>query len=260
MREFVKCGAPRADIGPMSDDPFASLSPGVFGSHPPASENHLPPHPDVRVGDIQFSGLPRNGTHTCDDRGRVPVGAGYYAGENELDLCPSCFEPLREHPQVAPTPEEQVRFARSGIGTGGGPRIVTLQSEAELTALVDVLDASDVRRILVRTSMALPNDPRIHPTTPKHPARSESGPLRSFELQLQGLSFGPPLDPALVAELEAAKDEHGVIRDAALGDRYFEALVAQNAEMDELMGRPEPVIEQGPVFPSFADDEEPLPG
>ncbi|MCW2922189.1 MAG: hypothetical protein JWL76_2063 [Thermoleophilia bacterium] len=244
----------------MTDhDPFASLSPRVFGVHPPASSDELPSLGDVVVGEIRFRGRPRTRAHVCDEQGRVPVGAGFFGGDDDqLDLCPTCFEPVRERPERAPTPEDQMRLAQVGIGADV-PIVLDIRDEADLAALIDVLDTHDVRRIVVRTSLTIPHDPRIHLATRTTPSQSQSGPLRSFELQLQGLSHGPPMDPGLLAEIEAAKDARGVVHDAELADRYFEAMVAQQAAMHELMGRPEAIIEQGPVFPSFADEDDPLP-
>jgi hypothetical protein len=242
-----------------AEDPFDSLSPSVFGSHPPADGEQHPALPDVVAADIRFVGLTRTRAHACSEDGRVPAGAGFFTADGALDLCPICFRLARERPHHAPSPDEQIRFARAGIGTGDAPWVIDVRTDTDLAALIDVLDAHDVRRIVVRTTRAAPEDARIFVASATMPAQSQSGPLRSFELQLQGLAFGPPMDPELVAAMEAATDEHGVIRDAELADRYFEALVAQQAAMNELLGTPEPVIEHGPVFPSFADDDEPLP-
>jgi hypothetical protein len=243
------------------DDPFASLSPRVFGVQPPASDPPSRPLPDVLVGEVRFVGAPRFGSgHGCDADGRVPVGSGYFTGVGDYDLCPVCFEPERASSHTAPRPEDQARFARAGIGTGGDPLVVDVRIDAELDRLVALVDEHDVRRILVRRNMPLPDDDRI--VLAARPAvRSESGGVKAFELQLRGLAFGPPIDPELVALLEAARDADGVIRDAELADRYHAALIEQSKALDALMERPEPVIEHGnPVFPSFADEDEPLPG
>jgi len=68
----------------------------------------------------------------------------------------------------------------------------------------------------------------------------------------------PPIDADLMARVEAAKDERGVIRDADLATEYFEAMQKQGDEARPLAGWPEPVIEQGSVFPSVAEGDEPL--
>ncbi|MBC7461153.1 MAG: hypothetical protein H7287_07310 [Thermoleophilia bacterium] len=76
----------------------------------------------------------------------------------------------------------------------------------------------------------------------------------------------PPLDADLMARMEAAKDEHGIIHDHVLAAEYFVALQAQNEELARQRGEAhpvEPVPEGSRVFPgSDADGElllEPTP-
>ncbi|MCW2962523.1 MAG: hypothetical protein JWM90_2910 [Thermoleophilia bacterium] len=70
-------------------------------------------------------------------------------------------------------------------------------------------------------------------------------------------SIIPPIPGELQARLDAAADEHGVIHDAGLADEYFTALVAQGDETRRRAGWPEPILEQGQVFPQ-APDGDPL--
>lgn len=67
-----------------------------------------------------------------------------------------------------------------------------------------------------------------------------------------------PMDPDLVARMEAAKDAKGCIHDPALANEYFEALQKQSEDTRRINGWPEPVIEQGSVVPSAGEGEGPL--
>lgn len=64
----------------------------------------------------------------------------------------------------------------------------------------------------------------------------------------------PPMDPDLLARIEAAKDERGVVHDPDLANEYFEAMVRQGDEIRRLAGWPDPIIEDGKVFPSAGED------
>ena len=69
----------------------------------------------------------------------------------------------------------------------------------------------------------------------------------------QGRPIIPPMDPALIARMEAAQDEHSVIHDPELANEYFEALQQQGDAVRRRNAWPEPIIEQGKVFPSAGD-------
>ena len=227
---------------------------------------------DVLVGAVALHAPRGRVDHPapCDERGRTAAGAGYWTGPSEPDLCLSCFEPVRDEPARAPTPAEQVCFARAGIDTGGSPVRLALTDdvEAQLATLARLVAEHDIARVvLVRTpalcarlaaAAELPPRMVLAPVTGMYGGLTGSIDLRAYELQLRGLAFGPPMNPDLVARMAAASDERGVIHDASLADEYFEAMQAQSAALNELLGRPEPVIEQGRAFPSLDEDAPPL--
>jgi len=224
-----------------------------------SSEEQLP---DCLIGGVSLRhARPRIASHGCDPHSRVPLGCGYWSGDAAHDLCSCCFDATRESPHLAPNPDDQTRFARVGIGCGGDPFVASVRSTAELEELLDALDEHDVARVLVELGPDIQvDDVRLVPTQLRtgFVAQTERGDVRAFTLQLRGLSFGPPLDPELLARVAAASEPDGVVRDAALADEYFEAMVAQSAALEQLHGRPQPIIEQGSVFPSLDTDAAPL--
>ena len=224
-----------------------------------SSEGHLP---DRLIGGVLLRHAhPRHAAHGCDPDSRVPLGCGYWSGGEPHDLCARCFDAIRDSPRQAPAPDDQARFARIGIGCGGEPFVASVRSVAELEELRAALDEHDVARVLVELGPDLQvDDVRLVPTQRRtgFVAQTERGDVRAFTLQLRGLSFGPPLDPELLARIAAASGPDGVVRDATLADEYFEAMVAQSAALEQLHGGPQPIIEQGSVFPSLDVDVAPL--
>ena len=223
----------------------------------------------VDVGEVTFRRTNAWPDHdACGGRGRVPAGGGFWSGDPHADLCTYCWEVERDDPHRAPTTEEHVRWARAGIGPGGEPCYVHAGDEpaATIARLSELVAAGDLPRIALEQGPHLGDWLESGGVLPDGAIVRRTGVamllgglrLRELELQLSGQLHGPPIDPDLIARIEAATDERGVIHDPALAEQYFAAMQAQSEAAHALRGWPEPVIEDGRVFPSASEDEPPL--
>lgn len=222
---------------------------------------------ELVVGSITFRPTGHCGQHGAM-AGRVPAGAGFWSGDPHEDLCSYCWEVVRDDPHRAPSPEEEIHLATHGIGRGLTPCFV--QAGDDPASVVAALDEHVAAGVLPRVALdqgphlgdwlesggVLPEGAVVRRDGVSMQFQSIS--LRHLELQLRGELHGPPLDPDLVARMEAAADERGVIRDADLANEYHQALIEQAEAARVMRGDPEPIIEDGRVFPSTPEDEPPL--
>lgn len=247
-------------------DEFGSEA--VWASPSPRGERTAASPPaNVEVDGITlFARAHRTGC-ACDEQGRVPTGTGYWSGDDAHDWCERCFSVIPEEPGLRPSNEQVAPWARAGIDSTGHPAQLLITDGERWERLVALMGAHDVRRVRLIASDWLRDHPEVMGSAPaaivvdppSSPVLVSGGDsLRRYEQQLQGAAFGPPLDPALVARIEAAKDERGVIHDAELANEWFEAMVAQGEALRAAEGWPEPVIENGRVFPSLDSDAPPL--
>jgi hypothetical protein len=219
------------------------------------------------VGEIAFLPTGHCGQHG-NVPGRVPAGSGYWSGDPAQDLCSYCWAVARDDPHRAPSPDEEILLARHGIERGGSPCFVEAGDDpgATIARLAELVEAGELPRIALAQGPHLGDWLESGGVLPDGAIVRRDGvsmqfgtmPLRLLELQLRGELHGPPIDPDLLVRLEEAKDEHGVVRDADLADEYHRALIEQAEAARIMRGDPEPVIEDGRVFPSTAEDEPPL--
>jgi hypothetical protein len=219
------------------------------------------------VGTVTLRASGHCGQHGADP-GRVPAGAGFWSGDVHEDLCSYCWQVVRDDPHRAPTPEEEIHLAAHGIGSSLTPCFVQAGDEpADVVArLDDLVEAGVLPRVALDQGPHLGGWLEAGGELPDGavvrrdgvPMQFESMPLRHLELQLRGELRGPPLDADLLARLEAATDDRGIVRDADLANEYHLALVERERAARVMRGDPEPIIEQGRVFPSTPEDDAPL--
>lgn len=140
----------------------------------------------VGVDAVSLRRIPRRERDCCDERRRVPAGAGFWSGDPHEDLCSWCHEVVRD---ASATDGEHRRLARAGI-VDDVPCYVTVDDDVPggVARLAELVAAGELPRIALEQSPRLGHWLEAGGVLPPDAVvRRDGEPMRAGSLRLADL-------------------------------------------------------------------------